>query len=161
MAGDAAGGLRSPAMPKPDPSEIRRTGADAFVLDDAGRLLLQLRSDFNRWGLPGGSIEVGETLETAVRREVKEETGVDVAVERLVGVYSEPRDTTVRYPSGGVVHYVSIVFACRVTGGALRKDAESHAVAWFERDALPSDLMPEHRPRIADGFAGGPAARIR
>jgi ADP-ribose pyrophosphatase YjhB (NUDIX family) len=148
-------------MPKPDPNRLRRTGADAAVFDDDGRILLQKRSDFHVWGLPGGSIETGETLEQAVRREVKEETGYDVEVVRLVGAYSDPAQTTTRYPSGDVVHYVSLAFECRVVGGVLRTDSESTAVAWFDPAALPPDLMPEHAPRVQDALARQTAAFVR
>lgn len=150
-------------MPAPDPSRIRRTGADAAVFDEQGRVLLQCRSDFKVWGLPGGSVEVGEKVEQAVRREVKEETGYDVEVVRLVGVYSDPAFTTTRYPSGDVVHYVSLLFECRVTGGRLRTDSEgeSTALAFFPPDALPADLLREHAPRIADAAARREAAFVR
>ena len=149
-------------MPAPDPARVRRTGADAVVFDDRGRVLLQCRSDFKVWGLPGGSVEVGETLEQAVRREVKEESGLDVQVVRLVGVYSDPEYTTTRYPSGDVVHYVSLTFECRVVGGRPRTDGEeSTAIAFFDPNALPADLLEDHRPRIADAVARQPAAFIR
>ena len=148
-------------MPAPDPSQTRRTGVDAAVFDDAGRILLQRRSDFNVWGLPGGSIEVGETLEQAAVREVKEESGYDVKVVRLIGAYSDPRHTTARYPSGDVVHYVSLVFECRVTGGRLRTDEESSGMAWFAQGELPADVMPEHLPRIEDAFARRPETVVR
>ena len=149
-------------MPGPDPSQFRRVGADAAVFDEQGRILLQKRADFKVWGLPGGSIEVGETREQAVRREVKEESGLDVQVVRLVGVYSDPEYTTTRYPSGDLVHYVSLTFECRVLGGRLRADCdESLAMEFFRQDRLPPDLLRDHRPRIADAFARRTAAFFR
>ena len=154
-------------MPAPDPSRLRRASADAVIFDDAGRVLLQRRADFNLWGLPGGSVETGETLEQAVRREAKEETGYDVRVVRLVGAYSDPAQTTARYPGGDVVHYVSLVFECRVAGGRMRvggaddDDDESTALGWFSPDALPPDLMGDHAPRIADALARREAAFVR
>jgi ADP-ribose pyrophosphatase YjhB (NUDIX family) len=153
--------MLAPAMPKPDPSKTRRTAADAVVFDERGRVLLQCRSDFKQWGLPGGAVEVGETLEQAVRREVKEETGYDVEVVRLVGAYSDPTDTTVRYPNGDVAHYVSLTFECRVVGGRPRTDEESTDLAWFEVEALPPDVMPQHVPRVRDAAARRPAAFVR
>ena len=148
-------------MPKPDPANTRRAAADAVVFDGQGRVLLQRRADFNVWGLPGGSVEVGETLEAAVKREVKEETGYDVEVVRLVGAYSEPADTTVRYPSGDVVHYVSLTFECRVVGGRPQTDAESTGQRWFRTDDLPPDVMKEHVPRVRDAAARRPGAFVR
>jgi len=148
-------------MARTDPSNTRRAAADAVLFDEKGRVLLQRRADFGVWGLPGGAVEVGENLETAVRREAKEETGFEVEVARLVGVYSDPAQTTVRYPSGDVVHYVSLVFECRIVGGTPRTDAESTAQAWFDPGALPPDVMKEHVPRIRDAAARRPAAFVR
>lgn len=150
-------------MPAPEPGQTRRTAADAAVFDHAGRILLQRRADFHVWGLPGGSVEAGETLEQAVRREVKEEAGLDVKVLRLVGAYSDPGSTTTRYPDGNVVHYVSLTFECRVVGGTLKAgpDEESTAVAFFHQAALPPDVMKDHAPRIADAFARQTAAFVR
>src|SRR5215217_3268955 len=108
-----------------------------------------------------GAVVFGETLERAIRREVKEETGFDVEVVRLVGAYSDPADTTVRYPNGDVAHYVSLTFECRVVGGRAQTDAESSDLAWFEVDALPPDVMPEHVQRIRDAAARRPAAFVR
>jgi ADP-ribose pyrophosphatase YjhB (NUDIX family) len=148
-------------MAKTKASETRRAAADAVLFDAQGRVLLQRRADFKVWGLPGGAVEVGENLEAAVRREVKEETGFDVEVVRLIGAYSEPADTTVRYPGGDVVHYVSLTFECRIVGGRPQTDAESTGQAWFAADALPPDVMREHVPRIRDAAARRPAAFVR
>lgn len=145
----------------PDVSPGRRAAADAAVFDDSGRILLQHRADFNAWGLPGGSVEVGETLEQAILREVKEETGYDVQVVRLIGAYSDPVCTTARYPNGNVAHYVSLTFECRVIGGSLQPNHESHGVAWFSPSALPADLLASHASRIADAFVRKPEAYIR
>src|SRR5690349_11084428 len=139
----------------------RIAGADAAVFDNSGRILLQLRSDFHRWGLPGGAIEVGETFEQAVVRETKEETNLEVAVNRLIGVYSDPAFTTTRYPGGDLVHYVSIVFECRVLGGNLAHNDESTDLRWFSQHELPPDVMKDHVPRIMDAFARLPEAVFR
>ncbi len=148
-------------MPTPDPTHLRRTATDAAVFDERGRILLQRRSDFNVWGLPGGAIEVGETLVEAVQREVKEESGYDVEVIRLIGVYGDPNFTTTRYPSGDLVHYVSLTFECRVTGGELKMNEESNAMAWFDRTELPAEIFPDQLPRIRDAFAAEPITVIR
>ena len=139
----------------------RIVGADAVLFDREGRILLQCRSDFRKWGLPGGSVEVGETVEQAVLREVKEETGYDAELVRLVGVYSDPGFTTTRYPSGDVVHDVSLAFECRITGGTPRMDAESTDMRWFGPDELPADLLDDHRPHVRDAFARQHATFVR
>ncbi len=132
-----------------------------MLLDERGRILLQCRSDFRKWGLPGGSVEVGETVERAVIREVREETGYEAQLVRLVGVYSDPAFTTTRYPNGDLVHYVSLTFECRIVGGRPRMDSESTAMAWFSPDDLPADLLEDHRPRIRDAAARQVAAFVR
>lgn len=141
--------------------EAIRPSVSAFVLHE-GRVLLQQRSDNGRWGLPGGSIEIGETVAAATVREVEEETGFDVAIERLVGVYSDPRVQVVRYPDGRVWHYVNLCFACSLRGGSARpQPGESLAVDWFLPEELPADFVGLHHQRIADAMTGALAPFIR
>jgi ADP-ribose pyrophosphatase YjhB (NUDIX family) len=142
-------------------AEAIRPSVSAFVLHD-GRLLLQQRADNGRWGLPGGSVEIGETVSAAIVREVREETGFEVAVRRLVGVYSDPRFQVVRYPDGRVWHYVNLCFQCALGGGAPRPEpGETLAVGWFAPEALPEDLVGLHRQRIVDALAGTEVPFIR
>lgn len=127
-----------------------RPSVSAVIFRD-GRLLLQQRADSRQWGLPGGSVEIGETVAAALAREVREETGFEIALGRLVGVYSDPRFQVVRYPDGRVWHYVNLCFACEIRGGAPRlAPGETLALDWFAPDALPADLVPPHRRRIED-----------
>jgi mutator protein MutT len=148
-------------MPTPDPSRLRRAAACAIVLDERGRVLLHRRSDNGRWALPGGAIEIGETAEQAVVREVFEETGYTVKVMRLVGVYSDPKHTTIRYPDGNVVSYVAIAFECAVTGGSPALSDETTAVQWFDPATLPPEFNPGHVPRLQDALARQAAAFYR
>src|SRR5690242_15704838 len=85
-----------------------RPSVSAVIFDRRRRLLLQQRSDGGQWGLPGGSVEIGESVSDAVVREVREETGLMVTPRRLVGVYSDPAFQIWRYPDGNVWHYVKI-----------------------------------------------------
>src|SRR6202008_3696784 len=87
-----------------------RASVSAVIFDRRGRLLLQQRSDGGQWGLPGGSVEIGESVREAVVREGLEDTGLTVGARRLVGVYSSPSLELVRYPDGNVWHYVSMCF---------------------------------------------------
>jgi ADP-ribose pyrophosphatase YjhB (NUDIX family) len=138
-----------------------RASVSAVVLRE-GRLLLQLRADNRQWGLPGGSIEIGETVTTATAREVLEETGYEIEVGRLIGVYSDPRVQIVRYPDGRVWHYVNLCFAGAIAGGAARPaPGESLAVDWFDPGKLPPDLVPLHHQRIADALMGASVPFIR
>jgi 8-oxo-dGTP pyrophosphatase MutT (NUDIX family) len=148
---------------EPDPSGAKgiRASVSAVIFDRRGRLLLQQRSDGGQWGLPGGSVETGESVTEAVRREVREETGLDVAVKRVVGVYSDPRLQVVRYPDGAVWHYVNVCFECAARGGALSTCDETLALRYFSPRGLPATLLPNHRVRIRDARAGRAAAFIR
>lgn len=85
----------------------------AIIRDPAGRILLQQRSDYGDWGLPGGGMEPGETIEDTMRREVREETGLEVAGSSLLGVYTGPRMRYV-YPDGGRVVFTMFIFEATV-----------------------------------------------
>jgi 8-oxo-dGTP pyrophosphatase MutT (NUDIX family) len=138
-----------------------RSGVSAVIFDRRGRLLLQQRSDGGQWGLPGGSVEIGESVADAVVREVREETGLRVRPRRIVGVYSHPTLQVVRYPDGNVWHYVSVCFECAVQGGELTTCDETLALAYFAPGRLPATLLPNHRIRIRDARARRTAAAIR
>ena len=117
-------------------------GTAAIVRDKAGRILLQHRSDTLLWGLPGGGLEIGERVDTAVKHEVSEETGLDVEVERIIAVYSDTR-FDVAYPNGDRVKVVAIIFECHASGGTLQPDGiESLDVGFFAANELPP--MAEH-----------------
>jgi ADP-ribose pyrophosphatase YjhB (NUDIX family) len=145
----------------PDGRSDLRVGVSAVIVDGRGWLLLQQRSDGGQWGLPGGSVEVGESVREAVIREVREETGLRVAVRRLVGVYSDPVRQVVRYPGGDVWHYVTICFECTVRGGELTTGDETLALQYVSPRRLPPTLLPNHRLRIRDARRRRPAAFVR
>ena len=138
-----------------------RPSVSAVIFDRRGRLLLQQRSDGGQWGLPGGSVEIGEAVAAAVIREVKEETGLDVTVKRLVGVYSNPALQVVRYPDGNVWHYVNVCFECAARGGELTTCDETLDLRYFVAGRLPATLLPNHRIRIRDARARRAAAFVR
>jgi 8-oxo-dGTP pyrophosphatase MutT (NUDIX family) len=138
-----------------------RVSASAVMFDRRRRVLLQQRSDGGQWGLPGGSVEIGESVTDAVAREVREETGLVAVARRLVGVYSDPALQIVRYPDGNVWHYVTVCFECVVRGGTLTTCDETLALEWFPLDALPAGLLTHHRVRIRDARARRVAAFVR
>ena len=138
-----------------------RPSVSAVIVDRRGRLLLQQRSDGGQWGLPGGSVEIGESVTDAVIREVHEETGLTVGVRRMIGVYSDPGLQVVRYPDGNVWHYVNVCFECAVRGGELTTCDETLALRYFVLGRLPSTLLPNHRIRIRDARARRAAAFVR
>jgi mutator protein MutT len=146
-----------------DVTKVRelRAGVAAVIRNEEGKVLLQRRSDNGLWGLPGGSVEIGESVRDAIIREVREETGLAVEVLRLIGVYSDPAIQIVRYPDGNVVQYVSMLFACRILGGTLQTCEETLDLKYFDPPHLPEDLVPMHRIRIQDTLADRPGAFIR
>ncbi|MBI2002352.1 MAG: NUDIX domain-containing protein [candidate division NC10 bacterium] len=138
-----------------------RPGVAAIISNGEGKILLQRRSDNGLWGLPGGSVEIGESVRDAIVREVREETGLTVEVVRLIGVYSDPKVQVVRYPDGNVVHYISSVFACRILAGTLQTCDETLDLQFFDPARLPEDLVPMHRIRIRDWLTNSSSAFIR
>jgi len=153
----------------PDPASVDitelRVATAAIIHDGAGRVLLQHRTDNDHWGLPGGAVDRGESIADALRREVSEETGYDVEIERIVAVYSDPaHKMIVRYPDN-VVHYVVIVCACRITGAGpaerMPDVAETKALEWFPTDQLPEPMVPSHVLRIRDFAEGRTEAVLR
>src|SRR5437899_12134334 len=99
------------------------------IIFAAGRVLLALRRNIDWWNLPGGGMEPGETVDEAMRREVREETGLEVEVERLVGVYTKPQKQE-----------VVLTLRCRAAGGALRETEESRECRHYAPDTLPVKL---------------------
>ncbi|MBV8933176.1 MAG: NUDIX domain-containing protein [Kutzneria sp.] len=124
----------------------------AFVQDDAGRLLMIRRTDNELYSIPGGGQEIGETISQTVVREVKEETGIDVEVIGLIGIYSNPAHV-IAYDDGEVRQEFSICFRARPTGGELRTSSESSEVHWVAPVDLDDlNIHPSIRLRIAHGF---------
>ena len=99
------------------------------------------RSDDGSWGLPGGGLEFGETLETAARREVCEETGLELGEMSTFGVFSGP-EMFHRYPNGDEVYGVMIVYRTRDWHGAITLNNEHTQWDWFPVDEFPNDLNP-------------------
>lgn len=141
------------------PAKVILVYTTAIVRDDAGRVLLQRRTDFeaDAWSLPGGMLELGETLGDCVRREVREETGYDTCVTRLIGLQSSPK-WDVYYPNGDESQQWSAIFDCQVIGEPGPADPnETAALAWFEPDALPAVCRPWYSAALADSRRNGPA----
>ena len=143
--------------PDAPPANRLVPAASAIVVDQDGRILLHRRDDNALWSIPGGAMELGESIAQTAVREVKEETGLDVEVEALVGIYSNPRHV-IEYADGEVRQQFSVCFACRVVGGELATSQESLEVGLFtpaEVGAMPVHESIrlrirhylEHRPR--------------
>ncbi|MFL5657399.1 MAG: NUDIX domain-containing protein [Ktedonobacteraceae bacterium] len=126
-----------------------RIAVSALIFEE-GRVLLAYRRDIDWWNLPGGGMEVGETVDEALRREVSEETGLEVEVEQLVGVYSKPQKQE-----------IVLTFRCHIIGGTLTATEETRECRYFAPDALPTNTLPKHRQRIEDAQLHQQSAVIR
>lgn len=127
-----------PAAPMPN-SVVPST--TSVVLDDRGRIALVHRKDNGLWALPGGGMELGESIEDCAVREVLEETGLQVEITGLVGVYTNPRHV-MKYDDGEVRQQFSLCYTTRLLGGELAFDSESTDIAWVERDSISE--LPMH-----------------
>ena len=127
--------------------------AGCAVVDDDGRVLLQKRGgEKGSWGLPGGVMELGESVHQAAVRETVEETGLVVEPYELLGVYTGPAHES---PNGDIVHSVVVVLLARVRGGEVSVESdETEDVRWCVLDALPDPLFEPHRPMLDDLAAG-------
>ncbi|MCC6042845.1 MAG: NUDIX hydrolase [Candidatus Verstraetearchaeota archaeon] len=126
---------------------VRRplVAVDGVVVRKGGSIVLVKRRKppyEGYWALPGGLVEYGETVEEAVVREVKEETGLEVDVKGLVGVYSKPD----RDPRG---HVISVAFLVVEVGGELRGSRETEVGEFY---AIPRKLAFDHREILEDGL---------
>lgn len=120
------------------------------IIFEGNRVLLAHRRDIDWWNLPGGGMEAGETVEQALRREILEETGLEVEIERVTGIYSKPQKNE-----------VALAMHCHVTGGQARATAEIRECRYFSPDNLPSNTLPKHRQRIEDALLNRPNAILR
>ncbi|TPJ38655.1 NUDIX domain-containing protein [Mesorhizobium sp. B2-5-13] len=117
-------------------------GARIVIERADGSILLQKRTDFGLWGLPGGNAEEGEGLEAVVVREVLEETGLVVRDIEPFGFGCNPRYETVQFPNGDRAQFFALIFYTRAfEGEAAVADDESSAVEWFALDSLP-EMLP-------------------
>ena len=122
--------------------------AGGCIFNKNGEVLLQKRADCNKWGFPGGAIELGETPEMAAKREVKEETGLEIEVQKLIGIYT---DSDVVYPNGDKAHSICICYEMSVVGGELSCDEnETLELKYFSLDDMPELFCEQHEELLRD-----------
>jgi 8-oxo-dGTP diphosphatase len=119
-----------------------------IVVRDDGRVLVIKRDDNGHWEAPGGVLELDETFEAGVQREVLEETGLEVTAERLIGVYKN------------LTHgIVALVYRCRPTGGEPHPTDEARESRWMTREEVQSAMTPAFAIRVLDAFEEAPQSR--
>lgn len=139
-----------------------RFGCSAVIFDETRtRALLTRRTDNGRWCVPGGAMEAGESAAEACIREVWEETGLQVRVKRLIGVYSNP-DQLVIYPDGNKAHFVVLSFEAEIIDGELGLSNETTDAGFFSVQDMES--LPMHgkqKERVEDALLSSVAALIK
>ena len=139
-----------------------RIGASAAIFDEMReKLLLTRRSDNGEWCLPGGAMDAGESIAETCVREVWEETGLEVQIVRLIGVYTSPHHI-IQYADGNRFQFVSFNFEAEVIGGQLGTSDEVTEYGYFspaEMEALT--LMSHHNIRIEDTLAAQERTFVR
>ena len=139
-----------------------RLGCSAILFDEKReKVFLTRRMDNDRWCLPGGRMEAGESAAEACEREVFEETGLSVRVTHLVGVYSDP-DQLVIYPDGNKVHIVVLNFEAEIHAGEPRLSDETTDFGFFslsEMETMP--MHGKHKDRAEDALCGNCKAFIK
>ena len=143
-------GLLAPRLVEREPLVV----VQAVILSpgkEDPRVLLSVRSDVQGWELPGGNIEKEESCEAALGREVQEETGLVVAIERHVGDYTRT----------GFRPHTARVYLCRVRSGEMRSSRETPRLAWWALDELPSTFLPWYREPLADALQDHPTPVAR
>jgi ADP-ribose pyrophosphatase YjhB (NUDIX family) len=120
------------------------------ITDDHGHALLIQRRDNHRWEPPGGVLELAESIEDGLRREVREETGLDIEPDTLSGIYKNM--------SRGIV---ALVFRCKVTGGQLATNDEVTAFRWADEDTIRQLTSEAYTVRLLDGLRNDAAPAIR
>jgi 8-oxo-dGTP pyrophosphatase MutT (NUDIX family) len=129
---------------------------NVVVVNDDGEILLIRRSDNGNWALPGGAIDLGESLTQAAVRETKEETGIDCQITGLVGIYTDPKHVILYTSNGEARQEFSIVLTARPAGGTPTPSSESADVRWVSRDELRRYRMDRSmRMRIDDYLSRG------
>jgi len=120
------------------------------IPDDHGRVLLIRRRDNQHWEPPGGVLELNETIQDGLRREIREETGLDIEPDALTGVYKN-------MPRG----IVALVFRCKITGGALATNDEATGFRWAAETEVPGLMDEAYAIRVLDALRETAAAAVR
>ena len=128
------------------------------MFNGQSEVLLAKRTDNGLWCIPGGHVDLRETLPNACLRELREETGLEAEVVKLVGVYSDPQNS-LHIAQGPEWHTIRVSFLCKITGGTIRPSEETSEIKYFKVNQLPS-LITDHVRRIQDAVANSSEAKF-
>lgn len=133
----------------PKPNSIRPAAAVA-LFDSNGNILLLRRKDNDKWTMPGGTLDFGESLTDCAIREVREETGLHIRITGLIGTYTDPQ-ILIAYSDGEVRQEFTLVYAAEIESGELKTDDESKEAAWMPlSSAVELPLAQSQRRRLKD-----------
>jgi ADP-ribose pyrophosphatase YjhB (NUDIX family) len=132
--------------------------ANVIVTNDAGQILMIKRSDNDNWAIPGGAMDLGESLVGTAVRETREETGIDCEVIGLVGIYTDPKHVILYTSNGEARQEFSVVFTARAIGGTPTPSSESTEVHWIAPAELAGCQMDRSMRMRIDHFLN-PASR--
>jgi len=118
-----------------------KIGVFGIITDDQRRVLLCHRRDYDLWNLPGGGLKKDESPWEGVIREIKEETGLKVVVERISGVYAKPEQNEIVFS-----------FLCRIANGHIAFGDEVDKIEYFEFEKIPQNTAPKQIERIKDAL---------
>jgi ADP-ribose pyrophosphatase YjhB (NUDIX family) len=136
-----------PAAPRPN--SIKPAAAVA-LFDQDGKILLLRRKDNEKWTMPGGTLDFGESLTDCAVREVREETGFNIRITRLIGTYTDP-NILIAYSDGEVRQEFTFVYSAEIDSGELAIDGESREATWTDLErALELPLAESQRRRLSD-----------
>jgi 8-oxo-dGTP pyrophosphatase MutT (NUDIX family) len=128
-------------------------GTATLIVDANNRLLMMKRSDNGFWGLPGGGVELGEDVQAAARRELREETGLETVEMNIFGIFSGP-EAFYQYPNGDQIYGVMIVYLAQGWRGDVCLNDEHTEWNWFEPAQIPGNIFPLITP-VIEKFKNG------
>ena len=130
---------------------ILTAGVGLLVFNDEKKILMQLRTDYNEWGFPGGAMELGESFEDVAKRELKEETNLEADELKLIRVLSG-KETYREYPNGDKLYDITAIYVVKkYHNDIMINDNESDKLEWFDINNLPKN-MTEHTQNYLNKF---------
>ena len=135
-----------------------KLAVNAVVFNEKREVLLVKRTDNGLWCIPGGHVDLGETVIQACLRELNEETGLRGEVIRLIGIYSDP-ENSLHIAQGPEWHTIRVSFLCKIIGGKMTSSEETSEIRYFDIHQLPQ-LITDHAQRVRDAYSEYPAAVI-